>query len=343
MMKQKNGLLIALLIMLMVAVFSTMALTAFAEGDTPTDEQTTVEDGSSDGDTDEEEPVEPPFTGIKDGKYYADDVLQTSGYAWSGNKFYKISTNGTVVLFTGSYSGRFYKNGAYTNGWQTIGKNTYYCSNGTPLKGRRYISKKWYYFKSNGVQATGDVTENKVTYYINKNKNLEASKKGKYYYKPNGKRMSNVDRDDYITLRRARSVVKKVTNSKMTKSQKLKACFKWVMKHPYKRYRMPFPYKNKAWASLYANDHFVRKGGDCHADAAAFAYLARALGYKNVYICLDAKLKNPNHHAWTYVNGRYYDPLFAQSRSFSRYYAAKKMNLTAITKKKVAVGYVGDK
>ena len=246
--------------------------------------------------------------------------------------------------FTGLKGGVIYKNGEPVGkGWQTIKGKKYYCkANGKVFTGRKKINKKWYFFKSNGAQAVNDTKEKKVTYYINKNKNLEAYKKGSKYYKPNGKKMTKAQKDDYVTLRRARKIVKQVTNKNMTKKQKLEACFKYVMKFPYRQYRS-FPANNKGWVSLYANDHFIRKGGDCDADAAAFAYLARALGYKNVWVCLDAKPSNPNHHAWTYVNGRYYDPLFAQAKSYSRYWNAKTYPLVTITKKKVAVGYVGDK
>lgn len=230
-----------------------------------------------------------------------------------------------------------------TNGWQTVDNKTYYNKGGKHQTGRKKISGKWYFFKSNGVMATNDVKEKKVTYFINKNGNLEAFKKGKKYYKPTGKKMSKVKKDDYVTLRRARKIVKKITNKNMTQEQKLKKCFDYVIKFPYKRHRMPFPAKNKAWVSLYANDHLVRHGGDCHADAAAFAYLARACGYKKVYVCLDAKLSNPSHHAWTKVDGKYYDPLFYQAKKGGVYWAATSYKLRAVVKKKVASGYVGDK
>lgn len=229
------------------------------------------------------------------------------------------------------------------NGWQTVDNKTYYNKGGKHQTGRQKIGGKWYFFRSSGVMATNDVKEKKITYFINKNSNLEAYKKGKNYFKPNGKKMNKVLKDDYITLRRARSIVNRITNKGMTKEQKLKKCFDYIIKLPYKRHRMPFPAKNKAWVSLYANDHLVRRGGDCHADAAAFAYLARACGCKNVYVCLDAKLKNPVHHAWTLADGKYYDPLFAQSKNYNRYWAATTYPLRAVVKKKVASGYVGDK
>ena len=226
--------------------------------------------------------------------------------------------------------------------WKTVGSAKYYFgSNGKAVTGLKKIGTTWYYFKASGVMATGDVTVNNVTYYLNKKDQVEAYKKGSTYYKPSGTKMTSMERDDYVTLRRARAVVRKITTSSMTKSQKLKKCFDWVMAFPYKRHRY-FPTTNLAWASLYANDHFVRKSGDCHADAAALAYLARALGYTDVYVCLDAKLSNPGHHAWTKINGLNYDPLFAQAKNYSKYYGNKSYELNAIVKERVGRGYLGD-
>ena len=291
-----------------------------------------------------EDPVIPD--GIHDGKYYKDGVVWTGEapvYVTFEAKLYKVETTGDAALHTGKYSGKYYKKGVLAKGWLTLGERKYYCKAGVPFKGKKKISKKWYLFKGTGVMATADTKYRKVMYYLNKNNNVEAYKKGKVYYKPNGKKMSAAVRDDYTTLRTARKIVKKITTSDMTQKQKLKVCFDYIIKMPYKRYRMPFPAGNKSWVSLYANDHLIRKGGDCHADAAAFGYLARACGYKTVYICLDAKLANPTHHAWTKVGSRYYDPLFAEAKNYNKYWDAKSYPLTAITTKKIAPGYVGAK
>lgn len=75
------------------------------------------------------------------------------------------------------------------------------------------------------------------------------------------------------------------------------------------------------WPALYANDHFIRGRGNCHADASAFAYLAKALGYTNVYVCTDADGTTwDTPHSWTEINGLVYDPLFAEAKNYSRYY-----------------------
>lgn len=120
------------------------------------------------------------------------------------------------------------------------------------------------------------------------------------------------------TLQRARDIVAKVTNSQMTSSQKLKACFDWVISKPYVT-RRKFV-NTPGWPAVYANDHFVLGGGNCHADASAFAYLAKALGYQNVYVCTDSDGTYGTPHSWTEINGLVYDPLFAEAKSYYRYY-----------------------
>ena len=62
---------------------------------------------------------------------------------------------------------------------------------------------------------------------------MEARKTGSRYYNASGKAMSKVQANDFETLQRAKSIVKKITTSKMSKKEKLKKCFDWVMAKPY--------------------------------------------------------------------------------------------------------------
>lgn len=206
-------------------------------------------------------------------------------------------------------------------GWQEAkpGQKQYY-KNGKPVTGFAKIGKRYYYFDKSGIMQTKTVKDGKTTYYLSSKGIAEAYKTGKTYYYPNGKKMGAVAKNDFITLQRAKKIAAKVTTSKMTKKQKLEACFKWVMK---KHYRMRRSFKNKkGWPAVYANDHFQGGGGDCRSDAAAFAYLAKALGYKKVYVCCDSK-KSADTHSWTEINGKVYDPLFAQSKSYKNNYGVK--------------------
>ena len=210
-------------------------------------------------------------------------------------------------------------------GWYTQknGKKKYY-RNGTYVTGLQKIGKYYYLFSRNGNIIKKDIKGKKknVMYYINEKGQVEGWKKGSNYYSPNGKKMNSAKAEEFRAYQNARRVVAQNTNSRMSKGQKLEACFHWVMRRYYRTWRR-FDEGGKAWYAVQANDHFERGCGDCLADASAFAYLAKALGYKNVYVCTDGYRNDDNSHGWTEINGLVYDPLFAEAKSYSRNYGVR--------------------
>lgn len=221
------------------------------------------------------------------------------------------------------------------NGW--VGKR-YYVNNKYVI-GKKKIGKKWYVFGKDGKVRKKTTKIGSTTYYLNSKSKLEAYKTKTKYYFPSGKKMKKYQKNDYITLQRARRIVKKITNKKMTAEQKRWKCFMWVSKHPYLPLRKFKP--TKGWTSKYANDHFVGKGGDCHADGAAFAYLAKALGYKKCYAVLDSSGWTKKGHCWAEVNGKVFDPLFIErGRKVKDYNASYRMfGLHPVRKFEVAKYY----
>lgn len=182
----------------------------------------------------------------------------------------------------------------------------------------------YYLYNSKGKIIKKTKTIKGVKYYIGagkKHKIRARVYRGKYYY-ANGRRMTSADKHDFKTLLRAEKIVKRITKKKWSRMRKLKKCFRWVMKFPYVT-RRRFSRFKKDWPALYADDHFIRKGGECHADGAAFAYLAAACGYKKAYVCLDSRVNGPTSHGFAEVNGRAFDPLFAQAKSFSNNWNAR--------------------
>lgn len=206
------------------------------------------------------------------------------------------------------------------NGWYKENGRKQYYIDGQAAVGNVKIGKSYYYFNAEGILQTGKVRAGKTTYYLTDKGTVEAYKTGTVWFYANGRKMGKVAKNDFITLERAKNIAAKITKPKMTKKEKLETCFKWVIK---KHYRMRRPFKNKkGWPAVYANDHFKGGGGDCHSDAAAFGYLAKAIGYKKVYICCDSK-QDTRGHSWTEINGKVYDPLFAESKSYKKNYGVK--------------------
>lgn len=117
-----------------------------------------------------------------------------------------------------------------------------------------------------------------------------------------GKAMEGMSPESLATLQRAQAVVASITNEGMAKEEKLRACFEFVKTYRGGRPRIP-NYTGMDWPVVYANDMFVNDGkGNCFSYAAAFAYMAKAIGYEEVYAC------HGGGHGWAEVDGLIYDP-----------------------------------
>ena len=104
------------------------------------------------------------------------------------------------------------------------------------------------------------------------------------------------------TLFLAYGEVEKATAPGMTKEEKLSACFVYC-KSQYREHRPRTPhYLGVDWPVIYANDMFAGTGGNCFSYAAAFAFMAKAIGYTDVYAC------NSSGHGWAEIDGLVYDP-----------------------------------
>ena len=209
-------------------------------------------------------------------------------------------------------------------GWyrQKNGKKKYY-RDGQYVTGQQKIGKYVYMFSKYGNMIKRDITIHKDQSIISHQMDMyQAGKRAGKYYTATGKRMNSTKTVEFRAYQNARKVVAKNTRKSMSKSQKLETCFRWVMKRYYRTWRR-FRQGGKAWYAVNANDYFERGCGDCIADASAFAYLAKALGYKNVYVCTDGHRNDENSHGWAEINGRVYDPLFAEAKSYSRNYGVR--------------------
>lgn len=222
-------------------------------------------------------------------------------------------------------------------GWVTFrnGKKRYY-KNGKRLIGFQKIGKRYFYFNSKGTMLRNKTVKwgtDNFTYYIDSHGRVIGKKKGSTYYNANGSQMSQAQ----IANLRSKQIAAQITNSSMSKPEKLRACFNWVIKNYYYTWRR-FDQGGENWPAVNANDHFLYGRGDCIADASAFAYLAKAIGYKNVYVCADAQRSDNNAHAWAEIDGNVYDPLFAEAKNYNRYYALPRNSyeLSAVLRYKIA-------
>lgn len=130
----------------------------------------------------------------------------------------------------------------------------------------------------------------------------------------NGKAMEGMSPESLATLQRAQAVVASITNDSMPQEEKLRVCFEFVKTYRESRPRMP-NYIGMDWPSIYANDMFVNGTGNCCSYAAAFAYMAKAIGYEEVYCC------NDSGHGWAEIDGLIYDPEWSKHHHVYSYYA----------------------
>ncbi len=178
-------------------------------------------------------------------------------------------------------------------------EKTYYIDqNGKAVCGWKKIGSEYYYFdretgvmassaRIDGIKITGSGTAQKTDANVKK----------------------------IQTMMKARAIVDQVTNASDSRSQKIEKCFRWIFQFPYKRYRRLQPiYRQAGWEVTFANDIFDNHQGCCVSEASAAAFLFHECGYPQVYVACDTS------HAWVELNGRVYDPLFAEARGFSEYY-----------------------
>lgn len=199
------------------------------------------------------------------------------------------------------------------------GKKYYEYSNGKRAKNKFIkVKSKTYYFGKKGAMEKGWIKKDGNYYYLDRKTGVQKKncKIDGIKLKKDGKAdKTKYNKSKIDTMIKTKSILNKITKPTDSKSQKLKKAFDWVLKHPYKRYRiLAKAKKTKGWEVTYANDIYKNGKGCCVSESCAFAFLARECGYKNVYVCDDTM------HAWVEIDGRIYDTLFAEAKSYNNYF-----------------------
>ncbi len=114
-------------------------------------------------------------------------------------------------------------------------------------------------------------------------------------------------------MQAARQALEKCTDSSMSKEEKLKAAFTYLQKHYLEGVRRD-NYRELDWPVVYATDLLIKGKGDCFSYGAAFAYMAKIIGYENVYAC------NSGGHGWAEIDGKIYDPEWAMHSKNNSYF-----------------------
>ena len=248
------------------------------------------------------------------------------------------------------------KNGLYTEGkgkfcyyqnnkrikntWKTIkGERYYFDKNGYALIDPSKVGRTSYLFKANGKlykrNKNGFVKVLGNTYYVLKSGELRIGWIGLgnsiYYADSRGRILRNTTREGVklnkdgkavkVTQRvrlhaYAQKVLGSVTNSRMTRSEKLKACYNYLAYSGRFYYYAPTDpnLSQKDWYIGCASKMLGQGRGNCYGFSCAFAALARELGYTPYLMCArtpgvrDQAPDGYTRHCWVVVNNKHYDP-----------------------------------
>lgn len=235
----------------------------------------------------------------------------------------QTAKSSSTVTNKKTHSGKGQASSSSSGTWKTIkGRHYYYNARGKKIKGKVKIGSRYYFFDKNGIQRYG-WKKIKNNYYFFR---ISTETTGAYMLTSttiNGialdasgrasKSGSNLRKLKLMT--EANNIVEKISRPGMNKMQRLRASFDYVKKQ-YTYYCWREFRNTQDWEKDFAEDMFFRGGrGDCVSYAAAFAYLANAVGMKKVYVICSGG------HGWAEIGGKVYDPDWALVSSVDSYFA----------------------
>lgn len=177
-------------------------------------------------------------------------------------------------------------------GLKTIGGKTYlFDKKGRQLTGWHKVGKAYRFFtvasKAKGAMVSGKVVNG-----------IKLDKSGRAI-------LNSETRAELKVLVSATDFVEQHTKATWSQQKKLRACFNLLRDKYSERTFRSFSAKS-GWNRSFALDIFTKKSGNCHSYAAAFAYIANAIG------CKTCKVVSSGGHSWAEVNGKVYDPEWAK-------------------------------
>lgn len=248
---------------------------------------------------------------------------------WSSSKkaVAKVSKNGLVTALSAgdtviiAQAGkkklkckvRVVESTRYINKWvEKKGRVYYYGKYGTKCVGKKKIDGKDYFFDSEGRQRVGWVKSKGKYYYYNIGKKAKGYRavstnvNGIPLDKNGEAKLTDTTRDKADYLVAANEICFDYVNFNMTKTEALKKMYTLMAKGEIISYYNYGDFKySENWDQYYASYYFNRGIGDCYTTGCAFAYIATALGYKEVYA------ESSGGHGWCRIGDKYYDPNWA--------------------------------
>lgn len=240
-----------------------------------------------------------------------------------GNGTYYFDKNGRMLKNTlKTIRGKQYyfrSNGKAATGWVKLGGEKYYFDkDGVGAKGLTTIGKYTYYFADDGTMQTGwQYFKNKKAYFYVKTGKMAVNRTidGQKIKKNGYAQMTRADKAMVQAEEKAEEILKSITNSGMSKSQKLRAAYNYMCsrsRFSYVTWRAFSVYDG--WEYDYALEIYQKKGGNCYNFACGFAVLAKVIGYEPYVVrgripgSRDGAGDGLTRHAFVRIDGLYYDP-----------------------------------
>ena len=252
----------------------------------------------------------------KQGLMAANESLTISGALYSFTDSGAMRTNTTVDLEDNKVGYATSSGAIVPVGAKENGKLVLRSAQGAPLTGWQKFGGAWFYGDEGGVAHTGWLTLKGKKYWLDDNgvmaTGLRTIDGKRYVFSPSGAYVP-VSAAHAAVFERAVKELERCTNASMTKEQKLRAAFNHI-RDDFREYNPRIPHmKRVGWETIYADDVFIGRGGNCLSYAAAFAFMAKAIGYENVYACNRG-------HAWVEIDGRVYDPEWDKNHRSENYF-----------------------
>lgn len=182
-----------------------------------------------------------------------------------------------------------------------LGLTYHLNSDGYIQVGLTYIDGKTYYLNANGTLTTGWLEIGDGLYFFYEDGTMAVDVTiGPYQFGKDGKLLNSLNVNSEMQVL-VNGIISSVTTADMTQAQKLQACYQYVLDHcSYKRtYETP----SGDWTGTFAKEILTTGKGNCYRYAAAFAYLAKGLGYESRVATgqISAARGGVTPHGWTEV------------------------------------------
>ncbi len=261
-------------------------------------------------------------TAASEAQTEAEEIIEKKGLVEINGSYYFFKKDGSKLKNTwktvDGYTYYFRKNGkAQTYNAKVGGKIYVFDRKGRLKKGRKSrivtVGVRKYYVDASGCAITGWHVVGGKLYYADARTGLLYQNRSYGGIKFSGTGAAENSTSAKLKIK-TMSIVASITNGSMSRSQKLRACWNYVVSGRFS-YGSRYPNLGQGgWQRETALHMLTNHWGNCYSFACAFAALAKEVGYSPYVICgrvsgsRDGAADGLTRHAWVQIDGAYYDP-----------------------------------